>query len=1086
MPSSARFNRLLLLLLLPATSVGQVSSPTAAAKSPAAHNYSQEAIVFEQFSAKLVFESDGTFTREDYGKIRIQSDAGVQRYGVLTFPYAKSEQSLNIDFVRVHKPDGSVVLTPAENVQDMASDITREAPFYSDLREKHIAVRGLGVGDVLEFRTQLHDIKPLAPGKFWFSYTFSDNAIFLDEELEISVPLKSAIKLATPTVKPAVTETEKYRVYRWIHSNLEQKPKPDQQLANYQQARGRLPAADVQISNFQSWAEVGRWYNDLQQERVKPTAEIQAKAAELTKNAPDETAKLNVIYKYVGTDIHYIGIAFGIGRYQPHSAGEVLDNQYGDCKDKHTLLASLLAAAGIPAYPALISASREVDPEVPSPGQFDHVITVVPRGKGNDKDKDLLWLDSTPEVAPFAYLITPLRDKRALVIYADKAAELQTTPADPVAKSFSSFDIKAKLSDAGVLEGQIENTKSGDDVEVLLRSAFRRLPIPQWKDLIQQISYASGFAGDVSDVTASSPDALDEPFHFGYKYLRKDYPDWENRKISPPLPPIMLPALGDDDTKLTSPVWLGVPGEHTFTSEVELPKGYHPQLPKDVDLVEDFAEYHASSTSKDGELTTKRRLVIKRHEVPVSAYEEYKKFSKAVTDDHDVYISLLTGKEAAGVAPYQDEIWQLPYSTKPEAARAYDDAREEFNRNDRAAEIASLNHVVTIDPKFTRAWLWLGEIYKSGGEQDLALQAYRKAVEIDPGVPVSYKALGTLLTAMSKLDEAVPVWQKLTSIAPQDPYGAVNLGFTYVLLKNYKDAAPVFEAAAKLQPDWAFLKMDLGICYLHMGADDKAFDYFKVATTLDPSARTLNGVAYELADANKELPEALQYAKKAVHDQETESNKIDLDALKVEDLGTTWALPAYWDTLGWVYFRLKNYDQAERYTEASWRLLLGGLEADHLGQIYEAQHRKGDAIRMYRIAIAFGSPKYLPLDIPKIKERLARLGGSSGPTVAANDEANKMRSFLLPRLVEGEANAEFFLLFSPQEKSPGFAIKGVRFIKGSDKLKSAGKMLSSINYRVRFPDNDPAHIIRRGIVGCYKYTGCSIVLFTPDNVNSIN
>ncbi len=52
-----------------------------------------------------------------------------------------------------------------------------------------------------------------------------------------------------------------------------------------------------------------------------------------------------------------IGIAFGIGRYQPHAADDVLTNNYGDCKDKQTLLASLLQASGITLYPALVNSS---------------------------------------------------------------------------------------------------------------------------------------------------------------------------------------------------------------------------------------------------------------------------------------------------------------------------------------------------------------------------------------------------------------------------------------------------------------------------------------------------------------------------------------------------------------------------------------------------------------------------------------------------------------------------------------------------------------------------------------------------------
>src|SRR6185437_1907203 len=92
--------------------------------------------------------------------------------------------------------------------------------------------------------------------------------------------------------------------------------------------------------------------------------------------------KIQDIYAFVSTKFRYIGIGLGIGRYQPHAAADVLSNDYGDCKDKHTLLAALLAAEGVKAYPAFINSQTKIDPDVPSPAQFDHVITAIPQGKG--------------------------------------------------------------------------------------------------------------------------------------------------------------------------------------------------------------------------------------------------------------------------------------------------------------------------------------------------------------------------------------------------------------------------------------------------------------------------------------------------------------------------------------------------------------------------------------------------------------------------------------------------------------------------------------------------------------------------------
>ena len=80
--------------------------------------------------------------------------------GLLTFPFQSATETVGIDYVRVHKPDGSIQITPPENVQDLDAEITRSAPFYSDLREKHVAVKGLGKGDILEY--EAHGVtKPL-------------------------------------------------------------------------------------------------------------------------------------------------------------------------------------------------------------------------------------------------------------------------------------------------------------------------------------------------------------------------------------------------------------------------------------------------------------------------------------------------------------------------------------------------------------------------------------------------------------------------------------------------------------------------------------------------------------------------------------------------------------------------------------------------------------------------------------------------------------------------------------------------------------------------------------------------------------
>ena len=112
------------------------------------------------------------------------------------------------------------------------------------------------------------------------------------------------------------------------------------------------------MTTFQSWEELGRWYASLEKDRIAPTPEIKAKAAEITKDSQTDLGKVQALYDYVARNFRYVSLSLGRGRYQPHPAGEILANQYGDCKDKHTLLSSLLRVVGLSANAVFIAKSR--------------------------------------------------------------------------------------------------------------------------------------------------------------------------------------------------------------------------------------------------------------------------------------------------------------------------------------------------------------------------------------------------------------------------------------------------------------------------------------------------------------------------------------------------------------------------------------------------------------------------------------------------------------------------------------------------------------------------------------------------------
>jgi tetratricopeptide (TPR) repeat protein len=1027
----------------------------------------QEAFIIQKLVTEISFENDGTETHQTEARIQILSEAGVQHWGVISFSYQKLNQVLDISYVRVRKPDGTVITTPQENSQDITSEISRVAPFYTDQREKHVAVKGLATGDVLEYSVQIHVVKPLIPGQFWTNYEFEHDQVVTEETLTISVPAARAIKLKNRGPTFQVSNEGDRRVYHWAYSNPKRKQDDESdESMGWKQARGLNDQPDILLSSFESWDAVGQWYEGLETDRVKPTPEIQAKAAELTKGLTDRE-KLRAIYDYVSTKFRYIGIALGAGRYQPHMAGEVLENGYGDCKDKHTLLASLLTAAGFKVHAALIDSERDIDTDVPSPGQVDHVISFV--GLSNDQ----IWLDTTPEVSPFGFLMGPLRGKHALIVRSGSESTLEITPLNPGSKSSQLFNMNAKLDDDGHLTGEAERVLDGSDFEVLLRSGFRVTAMPQWKELVQRISYGSGFGGDVSNVNASSVESIDEPFRISYAYDRKDYADWANHHTSPPLPVLSLPDIKEGKTVPSAPIWLGVPGEVKFHASMELPKDYKLELPKNVDAKEEFAEYHASYEMKDGAFVADRRLILKTSEVPISSYEKYKAFRKQIYDDHDVQIAVIhnngsseTAALSASTNDFRQAIWALPASSDSVAAQYEDDARNAFMQNDMESGISALRSAVEKDPKFARAWLVLGSILSAKREQDGAIEAFRNAVSADDTQPISYKFLGFALMAGRKFEEANSVWQRLVKIAPQDADAQANLGNSQNALKHYSEAASAFEAAVKLSPSKVSLRLMLADAYLEAGNSEKAKAEFQEAIKLDSSSTVLNDIAYELAEKNVDLGIAKEYSEKAVLEEEQSSTQVQVDGIKPADVERTVKLAMFWDTLGWIYFRMNDFDHAEKYLKTAWTISQSSVIGEHLGRVYEQRHQRNLAIHTYQLAlgaVSFGG------DNTVIKDDIKRLGATPD-TYAGSSDLSQMRTVHLPRMVSSKAEAEFFVVFGADGKTEA------KFISGTESLRSATKTIASAKFSISLPDEHPAHLVVRGIVGCYPYSGCSIVM----------
>ncbi len=209
--------------------------------------------------------------------------------------------------------------------------------------------------------------------------------------------------------------------------------------------------------------------------------------------------------------------------------------------------------------------------------------------------------------------------------------------------------------------------------------------------------------------------------------------------------------------------------------------------------------------------------------------------------------------------------------------------------------------------------------------------------------------------------------------------------------------------------------------------------------------------------------------------------------MRPEDLTPTISLASYWDTLGWIFFKLDNRTEAEKYLNAAWTLSLNGLVADHLGQLYESQKKMKDAARMYNYALSrLRSESPQAVITRKRLESLPDSFNSLQPEGQVAGQLSSMRNRKLRIVAQGEQSAEFFLSIALDPKSSAGAIEDVQFISGSDKLKSVNNELRSVDFPFPLPPDGNPRLLRRAILGCYPLSGCSLTLLIPEDVRSVN
>ena len=386
------------------------------ADAPKAEDYpDSSAVVLWEVEVMNVNE-DSSYIYSTRRIVKIFNDMG-HKFGKVSIPYTRGNDDITIHHARTLTADGRVAdLDQRSIVKNIPPPSAVEAGLFVDARLMHFSMPEMSDDCIIDYAYSSNNRGHLMQGEFWHQVYFQTSEPVQHYRFTIHAPKKKTVyyQVNSPQPvgrEPTITETRYTRTY-----TFEMRDVPPLREEAFMPAVEDL-AYSINITSLDSWDKLMEWYGTLIREQDYLTPEIEQKTKALLRGAWSRKEKIKRLYEYVATNIAYVGIELGIWAIKPHSAPEIFKEGYGDCKDKTTLLSTMLSAVGIQSYPVLISAgeSSKVIREIPSLSYFNHMILAV---EENDNG-GLIWLDATAETCAFGDLPASDQDRWALIVNPD-------------------------------------------------------------------------------------------------------------------------------------------------------------------------------------------------------------------------------------------------------------------------------------------------------------------------------------------------------------------------------------------------------------------------------------------------------------------------------------------------------------------------------------------------------------------------------------------------------------------------------------------------------------------------------------------
>ena len=367
------------------------------------------------------------------------TDASAAESREYEFVYETDSQAVQIRAARVYRKDGSIEESVESGAGAMADDPS--VAMYTSARAYYVRFPRLEPGDVVELQYRVEDVAQRNAFADYFGevvYLQSAEPVSRSEYV-LMTPKSRTFHFNEPHMASLQSTTEDRGDQRIYHFLAKDVPAVQQEPL---QPPWTEVLAHVHVSTYESWEEMGRWYWGLIKDQLVPDDEVRRRAEALTKGLKDDRARVRAVYDYVVQKTRYVALEFGIHGFKPYRCAQIFARGFGDCKDKATLIVTMLNSLGIKATPVVVRTANKgsIEDRPASLAPFDHMIAYVPSLD--------LYLDGTAEYTGSTEL--PAMDRGAVALQVNEGnAKLVRLPDPPAADSISAHKVEATLAADG-------------------------------------------------------------------------------------------------------------------------------------------------------------------------------------------------------------------------------------------------------------------------------------------------------------------------------------------------------------------------------------------------------------------------------------------------------------------------------------------------------------------------------------------------------------------------------------------------------------------------------------------------------------